>query len=87
LSEQLNDSWLDLERLAKYASLSKNSLRKHIKYSGLPAYRVGGKLLIKQLDFDNWVRERPVKALDIKAIAKKALERHRSKQASSSTMH
>lgn len=54
-SASLKDQYFDLKGLAAYSALSVSSLRTHIKTSGLPCYRLGGKLLIRKSQFDSWV--------------------------------
>jgi excisionase family DNA binding protein len=50
------DSYLTLRALAKYSGLSVRTLRNHLTNasSPLPHYRIGGKLLIRRSDFDEW---------------------------------
>ena len=58
----LDDRYFDLPGLAIYSGLSVSSLRYHIKGNGLPAYSIpgksskSGKLLVKQSEYDQWLR-------------------------------
>lgn len=54
----LADRYLDLEGLAVYSSLGKTTLRRHMRDSGLPFYRVDGKILVRQGEFDRWMQQR-----------------------------
>ena len=52
------EAYLDLKRLSKYSSLSVRTLRGHL--GEIPYYRVGGKLLVKKSDFDNFIEQHKV---------------------------
>lgn len=62
------DQYLDLDGLAKYSSMSKSTLREYIKGEGLPAFKVKGKLLVKQSEFDNWMEGFRLQSEDIDSI-------------------
>ncbi len=52
------DQYLDLDELSKYAGLSRRTLRRHLSAEiddALPCYRVGGKILVKRSEFDDWI--------------------------------
>jgi excisionase family DNA binding protein len=51
------DAYLPLRALARYAGLSVRTLRKYLSRPAhpLPHYHVGGKILIKQSEFDRWI--------------------------------
>jgi hypothetical protein len=51
------DPFLDLRALSAYSSLSVRKLRDLLEEPGhpLPCYQVGGKLLVRRSEFDNWV--------------------------------
>lgn len=49
------DRYLDLRGLANYSALSVSCLRDHIRKSGMPFFKVEGKILVKQSEFDRWV--------------------------------
>jgi excisionase family DNA binding protein len=51
----LADRYMDLEGLAVYSSLSRSTLRRHIRDNQMPYFRVDGKLLVKQREFDSWL--------------------------------
>ena len=48
--------YLPLRRLAGYAGLSVRRLRQylHDPVTPLPHYRIGGKILVRQTDYDLW---------------------------------
>jgi excisionase family DNA binding protein len=54
----LDDLFLDLKTLAQYSGLSVRTLRGYLSHPAraLPHYRVGGKLLVRRSEFDNWMR-------------------------------
>lgn len=51
------DPFLDLRALAGYSSLSVRKLRDFLDDAAhpLPAYHVGGKLLVRRSEFDAWI--------------------------------
>jgi len=52
----LGDAYLPLKVLAQYSGLSVRTLRSHLQHpvSPLPHYRIGGKILVRRSDFDEW---------------------------------
>ncbi len=63
----LDDAYLPLRALARYAGLSVRTLRTYLVHgsSPLPHYRIGGKVLVRRSEFDAWaarfrVTARPV---------------------------
>ena len=54
---QLDDAYLDLKNLSRYAGLGVRTLRGYLAHSArpLPHYRVGGKILVKRSEFDRWI--------------------------------
>lgn len=51
------DPFLDLRALADYSSLSVRKLRDLLDDPSqpIPAYRVGGKILVRRGEFDSWI--------------------------------
>ncbi len=51
--------YLSLVDLAKYSAMSTRTLRRHLEDTThpLPAYRIGGKVLIKRSEYDEWAAE------------------------------
>jgi excisionase family DNA binding protein len=51
------DCFMPLRRLAKYAGLSVRTLRGHLSrpVNSLPHYKVGGKILVRRSEFDQWL--------------------------------
>jgi len=65
----LMDQYFDLRGLSAYSSLSVSTLRDHIRDSGLPAYQLHGKILIRRSEFDGWlVRYRMNKGRNVEGI-------------------
>ncbi len=54
------DPWLDLRALSDYSSLSRRTLQDLVNdpVDPIPSYRVGGKLLVRRSEFDEWVSRR-----------------------------
>lgn len=51
------DRLLDLRRLSGYSSLGIPTLRDYIRSDGLPCFKIRGKILIKQSEFDTWLEQ------------------------------
>ena len=51
------DPFLDLRALAQYSCLSVRKLRDFLTSAShqLPSYRVGGKILVRRSEFDQWI--------------------------------
>ena len=60
LAISLKDQYFDLKGLAVYSTFAVPTLRGHIRHGGLPCFKVGGKILIKQSEFDSWVESHRV---------------------------
>ena len=54
---RIDDAYFSLVALSKYAGLSVRTLRSHLTHAvrPLPHYRVGGKVLVKRSEFDEWI--------------------------------
>ena len=50
-----SDKYFDLKSLSEYSSLRIPTLRDHIRSEGLPHFKVKGKILVKQSEFDEWL--------------------------------
>jgi hypothetical protein len=50
----LKDQYFDLKGLSVYSAVSVGSLRDYVK-TGLPHFKLKGKILIKRSEFDNWL--------------------------------
>ncbi|WP_067783111.1 helix-turn-helix domain-containing protein [Actinomyces vulturis] len=51
------EGWVNLEDVAEYLSLSKDTVRNWIKDGKLPAYRAGKMYKFKISEIDQWMRE------------------------------
>ena len=51
------DPFLSLRALAAYSGLSVRKLREYLEDAAhpLPCYRVGGKILVRRSEFDQWI--------------------------------
>ncbi len=57
----LDDAYLPLRALARYAGLSVRTLRSYLVHgsSPLPHYRIGGRVLVRRSEFDAWAARFP----------------------------
>jgi len=61
------DCYLDLKGLSGYSKLGISTLRDYLRSGGLPHFKLKGKILIRQSEFDAWLenfRVDPKQALD-----------------------
>ena len=65
--------YLKLRSLSEYADLSVRTLRGLLK-DGMPHYRVGGVILVKVSEFDEWVGDHYRAGFDAQAVARELLE-------------
>ena len=74
-TNEIGIEWLGLRELTQYAAVSDRTLRTwiHSAIDPLPAVQVGGKILISRRAFDTWLREHPVKPLDLSATVEAVL--------------
>lgn len=52
---QINDKWLKIDEVSKYASLSESTLRRAHRRGTLKASQVTGRLLFKKSNVDEWL--------------------------------
>ena len=64
----LDDQLFDLRGLQAYSALGVSTLREHIRKGSLPAYKVGGKLLIRRSEFDTWIETFRVQVQDLNGV-------------------
>jgi excisionase family DNA binding protein len=48
---------LDLVSMSAYSCLGKSTLRGYIQSHGLPHYKIGGKLLFRKSEVDQWLEQ------------------------------
>lgn len=71
----LKDGYFDLKGLAVYSTLGVSTLRGYIREGKLCAYKVNGKVLVKQSEFDKWIEGYRVnKKQDLEALADGAVK-------------
>lgn len=65
------EQYLDLNELSKRMSLSPRTLRAWVKHptDSIPAYRIGGKLLVRWRELEAWIETHRVTTADAEAIA------------------
>lgn len=69
------DRFLDLKRLSQYSSLGIPTLRDYIRSDALPCFKVKGKILIKQSEFDTWLeRYRVNQSQDLNSIVDEVMD-------------
>jgi excisionase family DNA binding protein len=69
-SERPQLEWLDLKALTAYACVSERTVREwiHRSVNPLPAVRVGTKLLIRRITFDQWLESHRLTSVDVSCI-------------------
>ena len=50
------DNWIGLEEAAKYMDVTKDTVRKWIKKTDIPAHRVGKLWKFKKSELDVWIK-------------------------------
>jgi hypothetical protein len=66
----LKDRYFDVSGLAAYSALGESTIRDYIRSAGLPCFKIKGKLLFKQSEFDKWLeRFRINKKQDVGSLA------------------
>ena len=69
------DRLLDLRRLSGYSSLGIPTLRDYIRSDGLPCFKIRGKILIKQSEFNAWLeRYRVNQSKDLDSIVDEVMD-------------
>ena len=56
-SSSLLPEYFSLLGLAVYASVSRNTLKKWLRDSNMPHYRIGRCIRVRKSDFDDWVKQ------------------------------
>ena len=64
----ISDQYFDLPRLSEYSCLGIGTLRDYIK-TGLPCFKLKGKLLIRRSEFDQWIEKFRYEKESVKDIA------------------
>ena len=57
-SNKLQPKYYTVEQLAKYSNLSVPTIRRYIRYEGLPHFRINRRILINLDEFDQWMEQR-----------------------------
>ena len=76
VSVRIDDAYMPLKTLAGYAGLSERTLRGYLTHAShpLPCYRIGGKVLVRRSDFDQWATQfRSVSASAVESLVAEAL--------------
>ena len=51
-----NDRWVNLEEIAEYLAVNKDTVRNWIRKNAIPAHRVGRQWKFKKSEIDEWVK-------------------------------
>jgi len=71
----LNDQYFDLKGLSAYSAFGVATLRDYIRSNALPCFKVKGKILVKQSEFDRWLeRYRVNKSQDLNNIVDEVMD-------------
>lgn len=52
------EKWASMEDLCKHLGCSRDTIKKMIKYQGLPSYKIDRKWKFKISEVDSWMREK-----------------------------
>ena len=74
----MEDRFLDLKNLSKYACLSVKTLREFLPF--IPHYRLRGKILIKQSAFDEFIEKFKVEETNIDKVVKETIKSFQDSQ-------
>ena len=55
IKDKVSDRWLNIRKVASYASVSESTIRRAVKRGNLKASQVTGKLLFKVSSVDRWL--------------------------------
>lgn len=76
MSIRIDDAYLPLKALAVYAGLGERTLRGYLTHAlhPLPCYRIGGRVLVRRSEFDDWAgRFRTVAASAVESLVAAAI--------------
>jgi excisionase family DNA binding protein len=75
MMQDVNQEWLDLRALQKYACISERTLREwiHRLENPLPAVRVGTKILVRRSTFDAFLEAHKIRAIDVSCMVNEVL--------------
>lgn len=68
----LKDKYMDLKGLSIYSALAVPTLRDYLREGRIPYFKIKGKILIKQSEFDKWMENHRVKR-DLEKLADEAM--------------
>src|SRR3954466_4352971 len=70
------DPYLPLQMLTRYAGLSVRTLRNYLRHpvTPLPHYRVGGRILVRRSEFDEWAVRFRTEGSPLDEFVREALE-------------
>ncbi len=72
--DSAENGYFDISRAAAYLSLSQRTVRNLVYEGKIPAYRVGGKILISLPELEAFVQRNLIEIEDIKETANKILK-------------
>ena len=67
--------FLSLQQLTSFSGLSRSTLKRHLNAArdALPCYRVGGRVLVRQSDFEAWMTSRRQRESAVGALVRRAI--------------
>jgi len=54
----MQSKYYTVEQLANYSNLSVPTIRRYMRYDGLPHFRINRRILISINEFDQWMEQR-----------------------------
>jgi len=54
----MQSKYFTVEQLANYSNLSVPTIRRYMRYEGLPHFRINRRILISINEFDQWMEQR-----------------------------
>jgi predicted DNA-binding transcriptional regulator AlpA len=71
----MDGPFLSLPQLTAYSGLSRSTLKRHMAAArdALPCYRVGGRVLVRQGEFEAWMQSKRQSESAVRAKVRRAL--------------
>jgi predicted DNA-binding transcriptional regulator AlpA len=67
--------YMSLRTLSDYSGIPISSLRHYMKHQDMPAFKISGRVYIKQSEFDDWVELRRLNsAINLKSLVNETLK-------------
>ena len=56
MSENMEDKWIGIEEAANYMDVNKDTVRRMLKNTDIPAHRIGKLWKFKRSELDEWIK-------------------------------